>query len=114
MRSMRASNHPAYWAFMVHRLSGLFLTLFLPVHFWVLGRALQGEAGLESVLRWTEQPWLKFTEIAVVLMLALHLSGGLRILMLEFLPWRDWQKSLLAAAIGVSLALGLTFALNVV
>jgi fumarate reductase subunit D len=99
---------------MVHRLSGLFLTLFLPVHFWVLGRALQGEAGLESVLRWTEQPLLKFTEIAVVLMLALHLSGGLRILMLEFLPWRDWQKSLLAAAIGVSLALGLTFALNVV
>ena len=111
MRSMRASNHPAYWAFMVHRLSGLFLTLFLPVHFWVLGRALQGEAGLETVLRWTEQPWLKVTEMAVVLMLAMHLSGGLRILMLEFLPWRDWQKTLAACAAALALTVGLAFAL---
>ena len=34
--------------------------------------------------------------------------------MLEFLAWRDWHKTLLAVAAGVSLAIGLAFALNVV
>ena len=29
-------DHPAYWAFAVHRLSGLLLALFLPAHFYVL------------------------------------------------------------------------------
>jgi len=110
----RARNHPAYWAFVVHRLSGLLLALFLPIHFWVLGQALQGAAALDGFLRWTEQPLVKFAETGLVLLLAAHLTGGVRLLMLEFLTWRDWQHNLLAAAAGVSLALGLAFALNVV
>jgi fumarate reductase subunit D len=110
----RARNHPAYWAFLVHRVSGLLLTLFLPLHFWALGQALHGEARLDGFLRWTEQPLVKFAETGLVLLLAAHLAGGVRLLMLEFLPWRDWQKSLLAAAAGVTVVAGLVFALNVV
>ena len=107
----RARSHPAYWAFLVHRLSGLALALFLPVHFWALGQSLQGEARLESFLRWTDAPLFKFAEWGLVLLLAAHLTGGLRLLALEFLPWRDWQKSLAAAAAGLALVAGLAFAL---
>jgi fumarate reductase subunit D len=107
----RARNHPAWWAFLVHRLSGLALSLFLPVHFWALGQALQGEAKLDGFLRWTDQPLVKFAELGLVLLLSAHLTGGLRLLALEFLPWRDWQKSLLAVAAGGALAAGLFFAL---
>ena len=110
----RARNHPAYWAFLVHRASGLLLALFLPLHFWVLGQALQGEARFDGFLRWTEQPLVKCAETVLVLLLAAHMAGGVRLLMLEFLAWRDWQKSLLAAAAGVSLAAGLAFLLNVI
>ena len=110
----RARNHPAYWAFLVHRLSGLALAIFLPVHFWALGQALQGAAALDGFLNWTQQPLVKFAECGLVLLLAAHMAGGVRLLMLEFLAWRDWQKSLLAVAAGVSLAAGLAFALNVV
>jgi fumarate reductase subunit D len=95
----------------VHRVSGLLLALFLPAHFWLLSQALQGEAALDGMLRWTEQPLVKFAEIGLVLLLAAHLTGGVRILMLEFLPWRDWQKTLAALALGASLACGLAFAL---
>ena len=42
---------------------------------------------------------------------ALPISGGLRLLALEFLPWRDWQKSLAAIAGGLALIAGLVFAL---
>ena len=110
----RARNHPAYWAFLVHRVSGVMLSLFMPLHFWVLGQALQGEARLESFLRWSDQPLVKFAETALVLLLAAHMTGGLRLLALEFLAWRDWHKSLLALAAGIALGAGLAFLLNLI
>jgi fumarate reductase subunit D len=110
----RARSHPAWWAFLVHRVSGVLLTLFLPLHFWTLATALEGEAALQSALAWTEQPLVKAGEVLLVLLLAAHLTGGARILMLEFLPWRDWQKSLLAVAGGITLVVGTAFLLNLV
>ncbi|HZM37230.1 MAG TPA: succinate dehydrogenase [Burkholderiales bacterium] len=97
----------SYWMFMVHRLSGIALALFLPLHFWALGNALQ----LDSFLAWTEQPLVKAGEWAIVIALAAHIGGGLRILALEFLPWRDWQKSLAAAAAALTVGVGLALAL---
>src|SRR3970040_2334500 len=110
----RARNHPAYWAFLVHRLSGVVLSLFTPLHFWALGQALHGEARLDSFLRWSDQLLVKFAEMVLVLLLAAHLTGGLRLLALEFLAWRDWHKSLLALAAGIALGAGLAFLLNLI
>ena len=31
----RSRGHAGYWAFVVHRISGIALTLFLPLHFFV-------------------------------------------------------------------------------
>jgi succinate dehydrogenase subunit D len=100
-------QHSSYWVFLVHRVSGIALTLFLPLHFFALSRALQ----LDAFLAWTEQPLVKLAEWGIVLALAAHFAGGLRVLALEFLPWRDWQKSLAAAAAALTLAVGLAFAL---
>jgi fumarate reductase subunit D len=109
---MRPSrNHAGYRAFLVHRISGLALAAFLPLHFWVLGNALEGEARLGAFLAWSEQPLVKLAEWGLVLLLAAHLSGGLRLLALEFLPWQNWQKTLAAAAAGASLLCALAFAL---
>ncbi|MGZ9067640.1 MAG: succinate dehydrogenase, cytochrome b556 subunit, partial [Burkholderiales bacterium] len=99
---------------LVHRVSGVLLTLFLPVHFFSLGQALNGEAQFDSYLRWTDYPLVKFAEFGIVFLLAAHMSGGVRLLMLEFLAWRDWEKSLLAVASGVTVAIGLAFLLNLV
>jgi fumarate reductase subunit D len=104
-------GHPAWWAFLVHRLSGLALALFLPAHFLVMALALQGAAKLEGFLRWTEQPLVIAGEWILVILLGAHLAGGLRLLALELLPWRNWQKSLAAIAAGFALAAGLAFAL---
>ena len=108
---IRARNHPAYWAFLVHRVSGIALALFLPVHFLALATALQGAAALDGFLRWSEAPLVKAAEWILVTLLAAQLAGGLRLLALEFLPWRDWQKSLAALAAAFALFVGLVFAL---
>jgi fumarate reductase subunit D len=109
----RNRGHVAYWAFIVHRLSGLALTLFLPIHFLVLGQALEGEAALDVFLRWTQAPLVQASEIALVFLLAAHLTGGLRLLFVEFVGWRsEAQKMLIASAGGVAAFCALAFALN--
>ena len=95
------------WLAHVHRVSGIALAIFLPLHFWALGNALQ----LDSFLAWTRQPLVKAGEWAIVVALAAHLGGGLRILAIEFLDWHEWQKSLAAVAAAVTLAVGLALAL---
>lgn len=106
-----ARNHPAWWAFLVHRLSGIALTFFLPLHFWVLGLALRGEGPFDEFLHWAENPVVIAGEWLLVILLAAHLAGGLRLLALELLPWRNWQKTLAALAAGFALVMGLAFAL---
>ena len=106
-------NHATWWAFALHRLSGVLLALFLPVHFWVLGLAIRGEAALDGALIWSDQPLVKLAEAALIVLLAAHLTGGVRLRALEFLPWRDWQKTLTAVTGGLSLAAGLLFLVNV-
>jgi fumarate reductase subunit D len=110
----RSRAHPAFWAFIVHRVSGLLLTLFLPLHFWLWSQALDGAAALDGILRWVDRPVFKLAVWGLVVLLAAHLAGGLRVLALEFLPWRDWQKTLLAIAAGCTLVAGAAFALNLV
>jgi len=95
------------WFAHTHRVSGIALAVFLPLHFWALGNALQ----LDSFLAWTEQPLVKLGEWAIVVALAAHLGGGLRVLAVEFLDWHEWQKSLAAVAAAVTLAVGLALAL---
>jgi fumarate reductase subunit D len=101
----------SYWTAIVHRLSGIALALFLPLHFWALSRAIEGESQLDAFLAWSEQPLVKAAEWLIVVALAAHLAGGLRVLALEFLPWSARQKALTALAAGVTVAVGLAFGL---
>lgn len=100
-------QHAAYWAALVHRVSGIALAAFLPLHFWTLSRAL----ALEDFVSWTQHPLVKLGEWLIVVALAAHLGGGLRVLALEFLPWRDWQKGLAAGAAALALGVALALAL---
>jgi fumarate reductase subunit D len=104
---IRVKKESSYWAAIVHRVSGIGLALFLPLHFWTLSRALE----LDAFLAWTQQPAVKLAEWAIVVALAAHLGGGLRILALEFLPWQHWQKALAASAAAFTVVVGLALAL---
>lgn len=111
---LRPRSHPTWIAFLVHRVSGLLLALFLPLHFWALGTAIEGEARLDGFLRWADNPLVKAAETILVVLLAAHLAGGLRVMALEFLGWRRRQKDMVAASAGLALLAGLLFLLNVV
>ena len=97
----------SYWVAMVHRVSGIALALFLPLHFWALSRAME----LDAFLAWTEQPLVQLSEWGIVVALGAHLACGLRVLALEFLPWTGRQKTLTAGATAATVVVGLAFAL---
>tara|TARA_Y100001947_G_C10268173_1_gene273057 strand:+ start:101 stop:451 length:351 start_codon:yes stop_codon:yes gene_type:complete len=107
------NKHPGAWAALGHRLSGLALILFLPFHFLVLGLALEDAEALDGFLRLTDMPLVKVAEWGLVMLLALHLSFGLRVLVLEFLPWRDSRKGLILAGSVGAVTVGAVFAAQI-
>jgi fumarate reductase subunit D len=114
-RGRRAPNtgghrrDPLWLAALLHRISGLALAAFLPLHFLVFALVLKSEAALDGFLRWTANPVLKLAETGLIFLLSLHLLGGIRILVLENLPWFAGHKQLVAGALLTASMLALVF-----
>lgn len=109
----RTRSHAGWWAFALHRISGVALSIFLPVHFYALGQALAGDNALQGFLAWTDQPLVRASEIGLVFLLAVHLAGGVRLLLVEWRGWRaSSQPALIATAFGFALLAALLFALD--
>jgi len=108
----RAHGHSAYWAFVVHRVSGIALAAFLPLHFWALGQALGGDAALDRFLVLTEAPLVQLSEWVLVVLLSVHLAGGLRVLLIEFGHWSGLRKDWIAYGVAFALSAGLAFAMS--
>lgn len=106
------SRSLAYWAFLTHRLSGLGLAIFLPLHFLMLSQAIRGEAALDRALALTELPIVKFAEWGLVVLLTLHLVGGVRLILIEFGPWKGVRSGWITATLFSAGAVGMLFLMN--
>jgi fumarate reductase subunit D len=105
-----AHRRDALWiAFLVHRISGLALACFLPLHFLALGLAIDGEVRFDAFLKWTANPLVKLAEMGLVFLLAVHMLGGIRVLLIENLPWRESQKQVATAALAVAALAAIMF-----
>lgn len=107
-------SHPLYLAFILHRISGVALALFLPLHFYVLSKALTNPAQLDQFLRFADLLPVKIVELVLVFLLAVHVFGGLRLLALEWLPWSAGQKTLAASSVALAMFVSLAFFMQAV
>lgn len=105
-------SHALWYVFLLHRVSGLALAVFLPVHFLILSLALTDRAALDGFLRWTDYPLVKVAEYGLVFLLGVHFFGGLRLMALEFLPWSPRQKTYAAGALAASFLVACGFLLR--
>ena len=111
---MRASHRqPGFSAALLHRLSGIALAIFLPLHFLALATALDGAAALDSFLALTRTPLAKASECGLVVALAMHMTLGLRILAIELFDVRERTVAVLTACSAAVFAVGALFLLNV-
>ena len=113
-RLMVAQGHKrrGFVAALLHRLSGVALAVFLPMHFVALATSLQGADALDAFLALTRNPFVKAAEWGLVTALALHLALGLRLLAIELLAWRERSAAIIPAAFAAAVAIGLLFLLN--
>jgi len=112
-----ARTHRLWLAYVLHRLSGIGLVLFLPVHFWLLSLALSDRQAMVDALELTEHPLVKIAEYGLVFLLAAHLFGGVRLLVLEWVRpasdrWTDVHKTLAALAVALAFAVSTLFFLR--
>ncbi len=108
-KGITSRAHPLWFAYIAHRLSGLALAVFLPLHFWVLAMAMTDPVRLDGFLHLTESNVVKLAEFGLVFLLAIHMFGGLRLMAMEWLPWSASQKTLASAATAVSFCIAILF-----
>ncbi len=110
---IRASHRQrGFVAAMLHRLSGISLAIFLPIHFLALATALNGANALDSFLNITRQPLVELLEFAIILALAMHMTLGLRVLAIELFDFREKTLAALSVCFAAIFAIGLIFVLN--
>lgn len=111
---IRASHRqPGFLAALLHRISGLALAIFLPLHFLALASVLRGADALGRFLDVTRHPVVKLAEFGLVIALAMHMALGLRVLAIEFLSVRERTAAAVSLCLGCAVAVGLVFLLNV-
>jgi fumarate reductase subunit D len=103
---------PGFLAAMLHRLSGIALAVFLPMHFVALGTALNGADSFQSFLGVTHSLFVRVAEWGLVTALGLHMALGLRVLAMEFLAVRERSALVVSACVACSATVGLLFLLN--
>ena len=103
-----------WYAALIHRVSGLLLVCFLPLHFLALGLAIEGEAALQGFISWTDHPTVKFAEMGLIFLLVVHAAGGVRLLVLENLAWRADHKNLAGLVFALAAVLAGLFFLRVI
>jgi fumarate reductase subunit D len=102
-------KHAGFGAFVAHRVSGVLLAMFLPMHFLALGLALEDEAALQRFVEFTDHPLVKLAEWGLVILLGLHLALGLRVVAIELGPWRGLRLAWIKSAVVIAALLGVAF-----
>lgn len=114
LKAYKSRSHPLWIAYFIHRVSGLALALFLPMHFWVLAMAVTDKTRMDGFLALTDLVVVKLAEFLLVFFLSVHLFGGLRLMAMEWLPWSGSQKTLAALAFAVSFFIAIMFFLQAI
>jgi succinate dehydrogenase / fumarate reductase cytochrome b subunit len=89
-RAMRTGT--AAW--LLQRLSGLFLTLYLIAHIFVIGTAVQGEETFDDLLSTFEKTPFLILDAGLVGVVAFHALNGVRLILLDFAIGLRLQKLL--------------------
>ncbi len=85
----------------------------MPLHLLALGQSLRGDAALGEFLRWADQPVFKLAVWGLTVLLVVHLVGGIRLLWIEFLPWKGLRRGMILTTAMLSMLFGLALAVTI-
>jgi len=100
------------WGFLVNRLAGLGLTLYLFMHLIVLGKLSRGADAYDGFVKLAHHPAIIAGEVLVVLAVLLHGFNGIRILLTSFGLEVGRQRFWLIVAAAIAILSGLYFSMR--
>ena len=93
---MSYKKHTGSWAWILHRLTGLGLTLYLYVHIVALTGLLRGEATFNEEMAFFRTPVFLFFEWALGALVMFHALNGVRIALIDLGNGARYHKQVLA------------------
>jgi succinate dehydrogenase / fumarate reductase cytochrome b subunit len=88
-----------FLSFLLRRLTGVALVLYLGLHVWVIGSATQGPAVFDARLAAVQTPIFKLAEIALLAAVWYHAFDGVRLLLVHWFRITNYRASMLWAAV---------------
>ena len=100
-RAMRTGT--AAW--LLQRLSGVFLTIYLITHIIVIGTSVRGEDSFDDLLSTFDKPLFLVLDAGLLGIVAFHAVNGLRLILFDFAIGLRYQKALFWAAFVVAVGM---------
>ncbi len=94
-------------AFVLHRITGLALTLYVFLHIWTLSAVTEGAEAFNHSLDKYENLMGHVFEYLLLLAVTYHLLNGLRVTVVDVLRFTHHQKRLLAWALVITVIVAL-------
>lgn len=89
-------------SFVLRRVTGVALVIYLFMHMWVIGSATQGPEVFNARLNLVQTPFFKLAEIALLAAVVYHGFDGIRLLLVHQFNITSYQRSLFYAAFAIS------------
>ncbi len=88
MKTLAAANPAKYrvgmWAFVLHRLTGLVVGLYLLAHIIVISTAaVAGKLSFDNLMEAMRVPWIIVLELVLIAAVLYHLLNGVRLLLFD-------------------------------
>jgi len=101
--ALRYRGSTGMWSWILHRLTGLGVLLFLIIHVIETGLVIYSPALYDEALTLYKNPVFRFAELLIFFSVLFHAANGLRIVVQDFRPrTMESHRQLTWAAVGVA------------
>lgn len=94
-----------FWAWILHRLSGLALIFYLTLHIWIINTLTQGPEQFNKVMTFLNSPLFKFLEVGLWGVILYHAFNGIRVVIVDFSKGSLFHKKLFYILIAIAFIL---------
>ncbi len=105
--------HAGYLAWLLHRVTGLGLALYLFLHIWVTHTIGRGRESFDQVMVLLQSPLAHVAEVLLLGAVVFHGLNGIRIVLIDYGsaadrgPHRSWVWGTLAVSVALAVAGGI-------
>jgi succinate dehydrogenase / fumarate reductase cytochrome b subunit len=105
--------HPGYLAWILHRVTGLGLALYLFMHIWVIHNISRGKEAFNEVMAVVQSPIFHILEIGLLGCVVFHGLNGIRVILLDYAgaadkgPHKTWVWATLAVSAAITVIGGI-------